>query len=339
MNEKTTKQFSILRLFAAIACCAAALAISVALFGRSPVASLIVTIVTGCLAVFIVVSSPRAWLRLATPIVGAAVGFPLGLLLYRSPLPGAAYGVFAAVVVYLISSMSRPERRFKAVLVSLLFLSVVALIPFGISWRHNVAEFKLDNAAGIRVRHYPEENKRFGTGFLADLMGPYVVRCRTTLELFDRDVSGDWNTDTSMSELASQFQHLRDVDSIYIESDRITDSGLAHFARVKGVTDIQFVSKSISTEGIKYFRNSPSIETMLVRCPQVDDSIIDVVRSIPRLKDIYLDETMVSDEAIRKLANFPKLKFITVPKSATDEAVNQLRTANKVVSRIQAVPN
>ncbi|MFC1759299.1 hypothetical protein ACFL2H_11120 [Planctomycetota bacterium] len=173
---------------------------------------------------------------------------------------------------------------------------------------------------------------------MADLLGPYVVPCHTTLQLFDRDSSSDLNVDANISELAPHFQELRGVDTIHIESDRITDSALSHIARVRGVTDIQIVGNSVTTEGIKCFRDSPTMETMLLRCPQVDDATIDVLRCIPRLKDIYLDETMISDNAIRKLASFTNLKFITVPKSATDDAVSQLRNANKVVTRIQTIP-
>ena len=307
---------------------------SLALFGRSPVVSLIISVATVCLAVFVVVSGPRAWLRLATPVVGAAVGFPLGLLLYRSPLPGMAYGVFAVATVYLLSSIARPESRIKTAVGSVLLFTIVALIPFGVSYRHNVAEFKLNNA-GFDVRHEPQKNKRFGTGFFADLLGPYIVPCHTTLRLFDGESAKQPNVDAKISELAPHFQELRGVDTIHVESDRITDSGLVHIARVQGVTNIQIVGKRISAEGVNYFRNTPTIETMLLRCPQVDDSILDVLKYLPRLKDIYLDETAVSDEAVRKLARFPNLKFITVPKSATDDAVNQLRNASRVVSRIQ----
>lgn len=77
------------------------------------------------------------------------MGFIVGLVLYRSPLPGAVYGTAAAIVVYVSFSMAKTERRFQGTTLSLLFFTGVAILPFCMMWRHQMAEHRLHRLVTI----------------------------------------------------------------------------------------------------------------------------------------------------------------------------------------------
>jgi hypothetical protein len=264
-------------------------------------------------------------------IAGVVVGF----ILYRSPLPGAIFGGVAAVFVYLRVRKQESENRTRVLVTSLAFLAVVAVLPYLAMWKHHRAEYVLWKS-GVRIVQHPERGQPFGNGVISVLLGPYIVPCETSLRFIDDPVRWDGISfeDKDLERLKPYLDSIRGVDAIIIECDAITDHGLAQLANVQGVTSIELVSDKVTARGVQHFEKMASLDSLLIRCPQVDDSIVALLREFPKLQYLYLDETQISDAAAREFVAFPNLRQITVPQSATDETIGELRKSIKVVLKV-----
>ena len=106
-------------------------------------------------------------------------------------------------------------------------------------------------------------------------------------------------TDAGLSYLTK----LPNLWLLIVSSDKITDRGAEAVSRLKSLTKLDFMYASLTARGIEH------------------------LRGLPKLSELYLHSARLDDGALKPIARMTKLRNLSLPKSISDKAVEELRRA------------
>jgi hypothetical protein len=224
-------------------------------------------------------------------------------------------------------SPPKSRRRLRFSLRTLLLLVVVIAVPMG--WKVNrVRNQRLVVAEIERLNghvYYDYHRRAFNNGGNPQLPGPDWLRDLLGVDYFADVVHINVNGPQVTNETLALLSSLTHLQALGVESDRITDSGVAMVARSKELISLTLGSKSITVASIDHLQGLANLEFLRCSGSQVDDSWIEHIVRLKSLHTLILNDTSVTDEGLAGLArltNLDGLFFEDMP--ITDASLDQL---------------
>jgi hypothetical protein len=234
---------------------------------------------------------------------------------------------------------SPPKTRRRWLRFSLRFLLlVVAVVAIPLGWKVNrVRNQRLVVAEIERLKGfmYYDYQRNFAVGLTTSAApeppGPNWLRNFLGVDYFADvvhvNVSGPQVTNDTLARLLS----LPHLQLLGVDSDRITDSGVAMVARSKELISFSVASKSVTVEGIEHLEGLPNLVFLRCSGSQVNDSWIERIARLKSLETLALYDTSVTDEGLAGLAALPKLDglfFEDMP--VTDASLDRLHAMSNL---------
>jgi hypothetical protein len=215
---------------------------------------------------------------------------------------------------FMTESPVEPRRRWSRFSLRFLLLFVVIVaVPLG--WEVNrvrnqrlvVAEIERLNGhmyydyernfnVGLSTSAAPEPP---GPKWLRDLLGVDYFA-----EVVEISVSDPQVTNDTLARLLS----LPHLQLLCVDSDRITDSGVAMVARSKELISFDVISKSVTVASIDHLQGLPNLQFLRCSGSQVNDSWIGAIAKLKSLHTLALNDTRVTDKGLVDLAKLTKLE-------------------------------
>jgi hypothetical protein len=212
---------------------------------------------------------------------------------------------------------------------------VVIAIPLG--WKVNrvrnqrLVMAEIQKLNGFVIYDY-QRNFNVGISTSAGPPGPNWLRDLLGVDYFADiahvNVSGPQVTNDTLAHLSS----LPHLQLLGIDSDQITDSGVAMFARSKDLISFGVTSKNVTVASIDHLQGLPNLVWLQCSGRQVNDSWISHIIKLKSLESVCLHNTEVTDEGIAELASLPKLHglyFEDMP--ITDARLEQLHGMSNLI--------
>jgi hypothetical protein len=118
------------------------------------------------------------------------------------------------------------------------------------------------------------------------------------------------------------------VAVLFVNSDRVTDAGLAHLARFESLKQLYLGRAKFSPMGLEGLRNLKNLDTLLLYGSNLDDHGAKVLASFPALTNLVLSFTGITDKGLAVLAGCKNLAQLDVRgTTVTEPGVKQLKAA------------
>ena len=123
--------------------------------------------------------------------------------------------------------------------------------------------------------------------------------------------------------------HLDDLDQlVHLEitgSSRVTDAGVARFAKCSGLEWVELGGTRIGDPTMAWIGKLRGVRQLWIRGTAVTDAGLAHLKNSRLLEKLFLAWTAVTDVGVAPLANLPKLEWLDVAETAvTDKAVSAL---------------
>lgn len=132
-------------------------------------------------------------------------------------------------------------------------------------------------------------------------------------------------TDESLRLLAERYKEL---NWLYICSDRFTDEGVRHLKKAKNLKTLWLRSSSLSNRSVSYIRELSQLQQLELTVPSVDDDDVRVLASFRDLEILALRRPALTDQQFAMFRDHPRLKsaFINGSRLSNDEVVKVVET-------------
>lgn len=120
-------------------------------------------------------------------------------------------------------------------------------------------------------------------------------------------LSSDKLTDRTLQLLAKQCGNLKSID---LYSKQFTDQGIAFLASAKQLQEIWMECPLLTQESVNALAELKDLRHLLVTVPTITNEVVEKVAKLPELQILCLRNTPLSDEQFAIFANHPKLESI-----------------------------
>ena len=98
------------------------------------------------------------------------------------------------------------------------------------------------------------------------------------------------------------------VEWLYLNNTKITDTGMKHIAKLKGLSRLHMAKTAVTDEGIKQLTGLQNLKTLNIWGTKVTDASLPTFAKLPALQKLYLHETKVQPRtALKFVTTHPKL--------------------------------
>ncbi|MCA9246515.1 MAG: hypothetical protein KDA42_05350 [Planctomycetales bacterium] len=112
------------------------------------------------------------------------------------------------------------------------------------------------------------------------------------------------------------------VQAIRIEGTRLTDTSLAHLARLTDLKQVALIDTGLTDASFRSFASLRSLEAVRISEPKFNGSGLSHLRQCSNLSSLQLEQSGVTDESLTHLEPFRSLRFLSVTDTqVSDEAL------------------
>ena len=113
---------------------------------------------------------------------------------------------------------------------------------------------------------------------------------------------------------------FRKLDSLAVESPRITDEGVAGICGLPRLRYVALESPKVGDPSIKHIAKLPSLEILSLSKTGVTDAGMKDIVAMPKLKRLVLNDTALTDAGLKTLVGAKKLESLVVDRTKVTEA-------------------
>ena len=185
---------------------------------------------------------------------------------------------------------------------------------------------ELSSVGGLVIYSYqwqqrsPQEPP--GPKWLRSLLGDDIFA-----DVKEVDIHHDHVTEQTLAWIAT----LPAVHTLYMESGRISDSGLANLAKMSTLQQVDLYSPGISDSSLAQLAKIEGLKALTVESPQLTDVGLEYSTKLKKLEDLRIMTDKVTGDGLAQITTLPNLKCLQLgSKQLADAGLVHLHRATKL---------
>jgi len=136
--------------------------------------------------------------------------------------------------------------------------------------------------------------------------------------------------DTTIDEAAmKEIGQLRQLSTLYLAHNEVTDAGVCHLAGMTQLTKLGLLQKDITDKSVPTLMKLQKVETLLVDQTGLTDAAVKLFAGLPALANIDVRAEKVTAEGVSALSACKTLRWLTVvQRQAPADVLGTLRGGN-----------
>lgn len=126
--------------------------------------------------------------------------------------------------------------------------------------------------------------------------------------------------DSNLVALAPHLKKLQSLKAIDLQSDRVTDNGIAQLAALTNLEELTIADSSITDAGVKSLCSLPRLKVFMCMRGSLTDTALESLGKLSHLEVIGLTGPGITDRGLEDLAKLSNLRQLTLVGTRTTDA-------------------
>lgn len=129
-------------------------------------------------------------------------------------------------------------------------------------------------------------------------------------------------------------QHLKELEHIYLSSDKLTDRTLQLLAKQCGnLKSIDLYSKQFTDQGVASLASAKQLQEIWLECPLLTQESVNALTELKDLRHLLITAPTITNEVAEKVANLPELQILCLRNTPlSDEQFSMFANHTKLES-------